>query len=76
MNQHVRRAVPYAAAWLAPGLVLGLVLLATGQNPAQGLAYGWTGALGAAVYTVTRSWLHYRTALALLRELEPVRHEN
>lgn len=68
-----RRAWPWAAAWFAPSAVLGLLLLAAGQNPALALAYGWTGALGAGAYTFTRGWLRRRTALALLHQLEIAR---
>jgi hypothetical protein len=69
VNKSWRRFAPWAAAWFTPSAVLAVVLLATGQNPAAGLAYGWLGALGAVAFTVTRSWLRRRTALTLLKQL-------
>jgi hypothetical protein len=75
MNKTWRRVAPWAAAWAAPSVALAVLLLVTGQGPAAavvyGVAYGWAGALGAVTFAATRSWLRYRTALALLRELEP-----
>ena len=76
MSRRVRQAVPYATAWLAASVSLARLRWASGPNPAGGLAYGWIGMLGALTAAGVRSWLRYRTALALLRELEPVRREN
>lgn len=54
------RVLPWAAAWTAPSAALAWILLATGQNPVTGLAYGWLGVAGAAGYVVANAAVAWR----------------
>lgn len=60
MTRLLAKVAPWAAAWFMASAGLAWILWATGQNPAWALAYGWTGAVGAAGYVLASRFVSWR----------------